>query len=64
MAVECGIVVIFPTYLQCDKRWGSYRYGTGGINGKQGTSICDSGCGPSSFAMMATVLPRPRGFSK
>lgn len=46
----------FPTYLQCDERWGSYRYGTGGINGKQGTSICDSGCGPSSFAMMATVL--------
>ncbi len=46
----------FPHYLQCDSKWGSLMYGSGGIHGMSGTSICDSGCGPSSFAMMATAL--------
>ena len=43
-------------YLQCDSRWGKYMYGTGGINGKNGTSICASGCGPTSFAVIAANL--------
>lgn len=45
-----------PQYLQCDSQWGGLMYGSGGIHGSQGTSICDSGCGPTSFAMMATTL--------
>ena len=31
-------------------------YGPEGIHGGRGTSICASGCGPTSFAMMATAL--------
>lgn len=43
-------------YSQCDSRWGSYMYGKGGINGSDGTSICSSGCGPTSFAVIAANL--------
>lgn len=47
----------FPFYSQCDKEWGSYEYGPNGIVGGTGySSICAAGCGPSSFAMMATKL--------
>jgi hypothetical protein len=46
----------FPVYLQCDARWGSLRFGSGGIYGSTGSTICAAGCGPSSFAMMATAL--------
>lgn len=45
-----------PQYFQCDPKWGSLMYGSEGIHGKSGTNICDSGCGPTSFAMMATAL--------
>lgn len=41
----------FPWYGQCDSRWKSSPYGSCG-------SVCESGCGPSSFAMMATALTR------
>jgi len=45
-----------PQYYQCDPQWGSLWFGIGGKNGGVGTTICDGGCGPSSFAMMATAL--------
>lgn len=45
-----------PQYFQCGESWSNLMYGPGGINGSEGTSICQSGCGPASFAMMATVL--------
>ena len=37
-----------PAYLQCDPRWAKSPFGT--------STICRSGCGPTSFAMIATVL--------
>ena len=37
-----------PAYLQCDPRWAKSPFGT--------STICKSGCGPTSFAMIATVL--------
>lgn len=46
----------FPQYFQCDSRWGKLMYGPDGIKGPRGATICESGCGPTSFAMMATVL--------
>lgn len=47
----------FPFYNQCDPKWGTLEYGPNGIAGGSGyTDICASGCGPSSFAMMATKL--------
>ncbi len=45
-----------PNYDQCDPRWGKLWFGPGGINGGQGLTICWGGCGPSSFAIMATTL--------
>jgi len=45
-----------PQYFQCDNQWGGLMFGSGGIHGSSGSSICDSGCGPTSFAMMATAL--------
>ena len=38
----------FPYYDQCDSQWGNETYGH--------NNICGGGCGPSSFAMMATAL--------
>lgn len=38
-----------PIFSQCDPKWGSLPYGGSG-------TICSSGCGPSSFAMLATLL--------
>ena len=38
-----------PIYSQCDPQWGNQSYGGFG-------SICSSGCGPASFAMLATLL--------
>jgi hypothetical protein len=46
----------FPQYYQSDSRWGSLMYGPNGIHGSTGTSISESGCGPTSFAMLATAL--------
>lgn len=46
----------FPVYLQCDSRWKDLRFGKEGINGSVGSTICKAGCGPTSFAMMATAL--------
>jgi hypothetical protein len=46
----------FPVYLQCDPRWGTLRFGSEGIHGSTGSTICGAGCGPASFAMMATAL--------
>lgn len=45
-----------PQYFQCGESWSNLMYGPGGIHGTQGTNICTSGCGPTSFAMMATAL--------
>lgn len=45
-----------PQYFQCGESWSNLMYGPGGIHGSRGTSICASGCGPTSFAMMATAL--------
>ena len=39
----------FPWYGQCDSKWRSVSYGGCG-------DICSSGCGCTSFAMMATAL--------
>jgi len=38
----------FTFYDQCDPQWGSKSYGDG--------TICSSGCGPSSMAMIITTL--------
>lgn len=43
-------------YAQCDPRWGSLMYGSGGINGKEGKTICKAGCGPTSFAIIMANL--------
>ena len=43
----------FPWWAQCDDKWGSLPYGSCG-----GSSICDAGCGCTSFAMMATALTK------
>lgn len=43
-------------YLQGDKRWGDLNYGPDGINGTNGTTIRESGCGPSSFATIVSIL--------
>lgn len=43
-------------YLQGDPRWGNLNYGPDGINGSNGTSIRESGCGPSSFATIISIL--------
>lgn len=55
-----------PEYSQCDSRWGGYHYAKSGIGTNPPTtyqgmkavsdSICNSACGPTSFAMMATAL--------
>ncbi len=45
-----------PVYNQCDPRWGNLHFGSGGLYGSQGATICYAGCGPTSFAIMATVL--------
>lgn len=45
-----------PQYFQCGEKWSNLMYGPDGIHGNRGSSICASGCGPTSFAMMATAL--------
>ena len=45
----------FPHYDQCDPRWGSNLYNRVGTGVGQ-ASMCGSGCGIASFAMMATAL--------
>ncbi|MBO7657397.1 C39 family peptidase [Candidatus Saccharibacteria bacterium] len=47
-------------YLQCDARWGNLNYGPGGIHGNDGadSTICKTGCGPTSFAVIAANLKR------
>ncbi len=45
-----------PQYFQCGESWSNLMYGDEGIKGSEGATICASGCGPTSFAMMATVL--------
>ena len=39
----------FVHYNQCDSKWAEVPYGDYG-------NVCSSGCGPTSFAMLATVL--------
>ncbi len=46
----------FVEYLQCGSQWASLLYGPEGINGTDGGSVCEYGCAPLSFAMMATAL--------
>ena len=43
-------------YSQCDSRWKNYMYGSGGISGSSGKTICKAGCGPTSFAVIAANL--------
>lgn len=45
-----------PVYDQCDPRWGNLYFGPDGIYGHTGFTICWGGCGPTSFAILATVL--------
>ena len=50
-------------YDQCDPAWGGLNYGNEGVNGHDMNSICESGCGPTSFAtilknMGIDVTPR------
>lgn len=46
----------FVEYLQCNSPWASLNYGLDGIHGTNGDSVCNSGCAPLVFAMMATAL--------
>lgn len=46
----------FTYYGQEDPQWGSLRFGKDGINGSSGETIEEAGCGPTSFAMIATAL--------
>ena len=48
----------FVVYAQCDSQWGSLKYGSEGINGSTGGTICSAGCGPTSFATIATNLKK------
>ena len=43
-------------YSQSDPKWGNLNYGLEGINGNDRNSISASGCGPTSFAVIATNL--------
>lgn len=44
-------------YSQCDPKWRNLKYSTGGIHdGNSTTTICGSGCGPTSFAVIAANL--------
>ena len=40
----------FPTYTQCDTRWGNKSY--------QGTNLCNAGCGYTSLAMVLSGIKR------
>ena len=44
------------SYNQCDPEWGSLNYGNEGIHGHDMNSICDSGCGPTSFASILATM--------
>lgn len=46
----------FPVYLQSDSRWGGLWFGPSGIYGGVGATLAEGGCGPISFAMLATAL--------
>lgn len=46
----------FTYYDQYDPKWSGLRFGSGGINGSSGNTIGAAGCGPTSFAMLATAL--------
>lgn len=47
---------MFKTYLQCDRQWGDVDYSTRG----ERTNICESGCGPTSMAMILATWVDPR----
>ena len=40
----------FPTYTQCDSRWGSKKY--------NGTTLCKAGCGYTALAMVLSGIKR------
>ena len=40
----------FPTYTQCDSRWGNKSY--------NGTNLCNAGCGYTSLAMVLSGIKR------
>jgi hypothetical protein len=44
----------FTIYNQCDKAWGANPYGS------TGKTICSSGCGPSTMAMIITAFTKQR----
>ena len=44
------------SFSQCDPTLGNLNYGHGGIYGSDGNSICQVGCGPTSFASIAATL--------
>ena len=43
-------------FLQCDPAWGDLNFGLDGIYGGEGNTICNAGCGPTSFASIAASL--------
>lgn len=44
-------------YSQCDPAWKNLNYGKAGVRGNNNIgTICSSGCGPTSFAVIATNL--------
>lgn len=45
-----------PYYNQCDTRWGNIAYSAGGGFNYGPATICSSGCGYTSFAMIAAGL--------
>jgi len=51
-AGAAGAAEGFVVYNQCDRRWGDAPYGT--------STVCPSGCGPSSMAMIITALTGQR----
>lgn len=44
------------SFSQCDPAWGNLNYGNQGINGHDMNSICESGCGPTSFASILATM--------
>lgn len=52
-------------YLQCDPRWGNLNYGPSGARGNDGSdsTICKTGCGPTSFAVIAANLKKDKNIT-
>lgn len=54
----------FIFYNQCDPKWKNYAYGPEGIKGSTSLgTICNSGCGPTSFAVIAANLKKDKSIT-